>query len=333
MKNSILEDLLENKDLNFFDKSFRKNQILDFIFKKRIFDFNKYINLPKNIRDHLIENFSILKLESVMEKISIDGTKKNLFKLGDNTYIESVILKDIKNRYTFCISSQCGCKMGCNICKTAEMGFIRNLDYIEIISQVLYLFSISRKLDNIVFMGMGEPLDNFDQLIKSIKIIVKKLNFSITRITVSTCGLTDKIENLFEIFPNIRLAVSLNASIQEKREEIMPISKKYPLEELLITLDRCYLKYKNRISFEYVLIKNFNMNQTDLDGFKNFKKSYHINLIPFNSTDENLKPSNESVKFFYNKLEKMGFNVTIRKRRGSDIQADCGQLYYYFKNQ
>jgi len=333
LKTSILEYLLENKKFVFFDKTFRNNQILDFIFKKREFDFNNYLNIPKNIRDHLVENFSVLKLESVLEKKSVDGTRKFLFKLNDNNYIESVILKDNKNRYTFCISSQCGCKMGCLICKTAEMGFFRNLDYVEIISQILYLLSVSKKLDNIVFMGMGEPLDNFIELIKCIKVIVERLKFSITRITVSTCGLTDKIEKLFEEFPNIRLAVSLNSTIQEKREKIMPICKKYPINELIDTLDRCYLKYKNRISLEYVLIKNFNMTQEDIEGFKNFKKFYHINLIPFNSSDENMKPSDKNVKFFYNKLEKMGFNATIRLRKGSDIQADCGQLYYFFKDQ
>jgi len=333
LKTSILEDLLENKNLSFFDKSFRASQIIDFVFKKREFDFNNYLNIPKNIRDQLIEKYSVLKLEPALEKTSIDGTKKILFKLNDNNFIESVILKDNKNRYTFCISSQCGCKMGCQICKTAQMGFHRNLDFIEIISQILYLLSVSKKLDNIVFMGMGEPLDNFTELVKCIKVIADKLKFSVTRITVSTCGLADKIEKLFEVFPTVRLAVSLNSSIQEKRDKIMPVSKKYPLTELFNALDRCYLKYKNRISIEYVLIKNFNMNQEDLDGFKNFKKFYHINLIPFNSSDENMKPSDENIKTFYNKLEKMGFNVTIRLRKGSDIQADCGQLYYFFKNQ
>lgn len=332
MKESILEYLLNNKEINFLDKSFRKNQILDFIFQKRDFDFKNYSNIPCVIREQLQTNFDVLKLSPELEKISKDGTRKYLFKLFDNNYIESVSLKDNNNRNTFCISTQCGCKMNCSICQTAKMGFKRNLDYIEIISQILFLLQKNKKLDNIVFMGMGEPLDNIKNLITSIKVINSFLKFSTTRITVSTCGIYDKLDELIENFPNIRLAVSLNASVQEKREKIMPISKSYPLKELLFTLDRIFEKNHNRITLEYVLIKNFNMLEEDIEGFKQIKRYYHINLIPYNSKDENVKPDVKSVNIFYKKLLSLGFNVTIRVRRGADIQADCGQLYYDFKS-
>jgi len=284
-------------------------------------------NIPKKILIDLENNFNILDIEEKDIKKSFDGTIKYLFKLNDNNYIESVLLKDINYRYTFCISTQSGCRMGCTFCKTGKMGLKRNLTYTEIISQILFLSSMIDKSYNIVFMGMGEPLDNFDNLTKAIEIIINNLKLSMSRITVSTCGITDKIIPLLEKFNSINLAVSLNSMIQKNREKIMPISKKYNINDLLTVIKYVINRYKNRITFEYVLIEDFNMNDDDLSEIAKLKE-YNImfNLIPAN--DDNIKLNQEAINRFYNELKKLGINSTKRYRRGYDINAACGQLYW-----
>ena len=234
----IQEALIKNKII---DKPYRLDQIINFIYKHKIYELNKITNLPLDLRNKLSSEYQVLTILLLKEQISKDGTLKYLFKLYDDNCIESVILKDNNDRITFCISTQSGCRMGCTFCKTGKMGFRRNLDYTEIISQILFLSNKTKNNFNIVFMGMGEPLDNFDNLIKSIEIIKnrKYFNMSLSRVTVSTCGIIDKITPLFEKYPSICLAVSINSLIQKNRESIMPISKKYTLDKLLTTLYNC----------------------------------------------------------------------------------------------
>jgi 23S rRNA (adenine2503-C2)-methyltransferase len=331
LKTSILslEEQDKLKNSAFFDNRFRLKQILEFIYSKKIFDFQGMTNLPSKLRNNLEANFSIINIKEHDKKVSKDGTIKFLFHLEDDNYIESVLLKDINGRYTFCISTQVGCKMNCSFCMTAKMGFIRNLHYTEIISQILLLSKIANKSFNIVFMGMGEPLDNFDNLSKTISVLISKSGFKMSpsRITVSHCGILKEIINLLELFPEINIACSLNSAIQSKREKIMPIAKKYKLSELIKTLDEAIHRYKKRITLEYVLIKNFNSGREDIKKLNELiknKKNYLINIIPYNNNE---KTDEKIITLFMKELSSSGFNVTRRYRRGGDIQADCGQLY------
>ncbi len=337
MADSIISALHNN--ITIFTEQYRYKQLNEALFQKALLSFNSITTLPLSIREELAEKFSILDITEENRLISKDGTVKFLFKLSDGNYIESVFLKDINNRVTFCISTQCGCRMGCIFCKTGKMGLIRNLNYSEIISQILYLNNYqkySQKIDdkkfNIVFMGMGEPLDNLENLLIAIQMLVDKNRFAISqsRITVSTCGIIDKLDLLLEKFHNIKIAISLNTAIQQEREKIMPIAKKFGIEKLVKALKDIYSKYKNRITLEYVLIKNYNMSEEHIKALELFKEpSFHINLIPLNHSDENIKrPDEKEITEFYNKLKKRNFCVTRRYRRGADINADCGQLFY-----
>lgn len=319
-------------------ESYRKKQLEHFIYKRAAISFDEMHNLPKSIREELTNKFKILSIKLEKRLDSSDGTIKFLFKLDDGSFIESVYLKDQNNRVTFCISSQVGCRMGCLFCKTGEMGLKRDLTFDEIVSQVLYMFSIMRAdsgvIDtafNIVFMGMGEPLDNFDNVVKAVEIFIDKDKFSLSpnRITISTCGLTDKILPLVKLFPNINIALSLISANQEKREKIMPIAKRFSIDNILDTLKECYAYTKNRITLEYVMMKDFNIGRDDIDALKKFKNEmFHINLIPLNFESEQCKiPTEGEIKFLYNALIKIGFNVTIRVSRGQDIDGACGMLY------
>lgn len=316
-----------------FDKPFRLNQIKDFIFKKKIFDFQEMSNLSKDLRKTLTEKYFVLSLLPVKKNHSSDGTIKYLFELPDKNCIEAVMLKDKNDRFTFCISTQVGCRMDCKYCKTGSMGFIRNLDYFEILSQILFLSRETGNSNfNIVFMGMGEPLDNYDNLIKSIEILINKNYFAVSssRITISTCGLSDKITDFFKIFPKVNLAVSLNSLIQNKREKLMPISKKFNVDNLIKTLIANCRSIGNRITLEYVLIKDINDGIDEINALKKIdKKAFLINIIPINGGNEIFqRPLENEIKVFCDKIGELGFNVTRRYRRGEDIEAACGQLYW-----
>lgn len=336
---SALHDLGNNE---FVDKPFRVKQIANAIFTKRVFDFKQISNIPLNLREFLSQNYYVLDTIPISKLESKDGTVKFLFELTDQNCVEAVYLKDKNNRVTFCISSQVGCRMGCKFCKTGLMGLTRNLFHSEIISQILYLLSFMDSdksvLDtkfNIVFMGMGEPLDNYDELLKSLEIITSKeyLDLAQNRITISTCGIIDKVLDLHKKFDKLKIAVSLVSANNDKRKEIMPITNKFDIEAVYTNLFDNFKKYKNRITLEYVLIKNFNMGDDDIKYLAKFNnEAFHINLIPLNHSDDNLeRPSETDIKVFQSKLEKSGFCVTRRYRRGDDIKADCGQLYWDIK--
>lgn len=325
------------------DKKFRIKQIKDFVFKNGILNISDMTNIPMEMRTSLGNAYEIVALSEVERQVSVDGTVKFLFKLNDGLFVESVFLIDKNERVTFCISSQVGCRMGCVFCQTGKMGLERGLTAYEILSEVVFLYGymvnekkIDDRLFNIVFMGMGEPFDNYDNLIESIKLITDRSNFGLSpsRITVSTCGIIDKIEPILDIFPTLRVAVSLNNPIQEKREKVMPIAKKFSLTMMAELLNKVYDKYKSRITLEYVLIKNSNMGIEDIDALELFNsEAFHINVIPLNHSDDTVeRPEEKEISLFISQLEKRGFCVTRRYRRGADIQADCGQLYHSMKN-
>jgi 23S rRNA (adenine2503-C2)-methyltransferase len=293
-------------------------------------------NIPNKLKDQLADHFQILPFTVLNKITSKDGTVKYAFKLFDDNVIEAVHIPMEKGKITFCISSQVGCAMGCKFCNTAKMGFIRNLEVAEIVSQVLFLKKqaeiLPKQAFNIVFMGMGEPFLNLENVLKAIEIITDEngINLSYRRITVSTCGIVEGFDKLAKLEKKPRLAISLNAADNETRKKVMPVTKKYSLNSLIEALKNYPLSARDRFTFEYVLIEGVNNSLKDaanvlklLNGLK-----YKLNLIPYNEFKEsNLKkPSEKSVEDFQKYLADRGVTVIVRKSKGDDISAACGQL-------
>ena len=308
--------------------TYRAEQLFDWVYKKNVFDFAQMSNIPKDFKNKIPQNdsFSLPTVKKIQK--SIDGTKKVLLELEDKKLIEMVIIPN-KKKNTLCVSSQVGCKIGCRFCATAKMGFLRNLYFYEIISQYLLCKKIfpDDEVGNIVFMGMGEPLINYQELIKSLKMFKDILIFNPKRITVSTCGIIPGIIKLSQFPLKVKLAVSLFSPIQKIRKQYIPIAKKYPLDKL----KKCLLSYvkttKRSVTIEYLL-----MNEINLEDIKSLKRflgdiSCKLNVIPYNSicNDEIVKKIEieKSVKLLKKNLP---FAVTLRKKYGDDIQGACGQL-------
>jgi len=319
-----------------FEK-FRADQIFDWIHNKRVLDFDQMTNLSKKLREKLTAECGFTPFEVIKQQRSMqDDSMKLLFRLGDGNMIEAVTLRDF-DRATGCISTQVGCRMGCAFCSTAKMGFVRNLTVGEILLQVRTMDNMlraeGRRLTNLVFMGMGEPLDNLDNLLPAITVLLDDngYGFSYRRITVSTSGLTDKLPKLFELDKPVNLAVSINAPTQEKREKIMPISRKYPLDELIRTVKALPVSKHKMIMIEYVLLKGFNDTEEDAKAFAKLFKGMpvKVNLIAYNnSVDGQFRNAGEKETLkFQNYLIQERIGTFIRKSLGSDIDGACGQLY------
>ena len=272
-------------------------------------------------------------MEIEKKEISKDGSTKFLLKLFDGLSIEAVVLFDGKGRKTLCISTQVGCKMGCKFCRTASLGFSRNLTVGEILQQFMIAEAEVGRISNIVYMGMGEPLDNFEAMIQSLDILIDEKGFNLgkRKITISTCGLSDKILKLGHENSGVRLAISLNSAISANRLSIMPIEKKFNLDSLKESL----LEYQKncggkRITLEYVMLDGENMSTADALAISEFANGLKvlINLIPLNgSPDIPYKvPSNKSCEQFERKISQFGLNVTRRYSKGSEISGACGQL-------
>ncbi len=330
----VLNELLSDDEIN----RYRSNQIVEWIYKKREFDFDNMTNLPIRMRNQLSEKAGVYLPELINTKTSIDGTEKYLMRLRDGAVIEMVLIKEVsksgKSKRTLCISSQVGCRFACSFCATASLGFKRNLNVEEITGQFLLAEQISGdKLTNLVFMGMGEPLDNYENVCKAIRILQEDrlISFSPRRITVSTCGLVPEIERLSDEGINLKLAVSLNAAEQTLREKIMPITKRYPLSQLKNALLTFQRKNPYRITFEYVMIRNFNMSKSDAQQLMSYlgDVSSKINLIAWNKVTEvkDYEPPLQSeIDKFIRYLSPFTGAITFRKSKGSDIAAACGQL-------
>lgn len=309
---------------------FRGDQIFQWLHRHLVEDFSGMSNLPQEIRDFLARNFQISTLKVINKQVSSDGTKKYLFQLNDGQTIETVLIPEA-NRNTICISSQVGCAMGCTFCATGGQGLARNLTSAEIIGQIEFLVRHNHDVTNIVFMGMGEPLVNYEQVIKSIEILnhPSGLNIGARRFTISTCGIVPKIRQLAIEQEQVGLAVSLHAANDRKRTEIMPITKKYPLATLLDACHDYVNKTNRRITFEYALIAGFNDSQLDLQQLVKLLDGLtcHVNIIPINPVhQEYQRPRQAKIKEFTTYLTNHGVSASIRKERGSDIQAACGQL-------
>lgn len=296
-------------------------------------NFASMTDIPLALREKLENEFTIFTTE-VDLVLDDEKNKKLRLRLHDGLCTEAVILNDGTGRQTICISSQCGCKMGCRFCRTADMGFLRNLTAGEILEQFLIGEKLAGKISNIVFMGMGEPFDNPDNLFKAIEILNDKNGIALgsRKITVSTCGIIPGIERLARYPHDIRLAVSLNSAIDEKRKEIMPITGKYSLADLRKSLVAFQKEKNKRFTFEYVLIENFNMGDEDINALRKMVSglSVLVNLIPWNEVEgkDFRTPSAKSINSFCAKLDRLGINYTIRRKKGFGISGACGQLAY-----
>lgn len=327
-----LEELKEEMEL-LGEKAFRAKQVYEWLHVKLVNTFEEMSNLSKNLREKLETNYRIPKVEMIERQISkIDGTNKFLFGLEDGHVIESVLMR-YKHGNSVCISSQVGCRMGCKFCASTIGGLERNLLPSEMLGEIYQIQKISgERVSNIVVMGTGEPLDNYDHFVKFVRLISDEhgLNISQRNITISTCGIVPNIKRLAEEGLQITLALSLHGSTQEKRKILMPIANKYELSEVLEACDYYFNKTGRRITFEYSLVQGVNDRDEDAEELIHIlkKRNCHINLIPVNPIKERdfKKPSRKSAENFKNKLEKSEINVTIRREMGSDIDGACGQL-------
>lgn len=316
------------------EKIFRTKQIFKWLYKKGISDFASVSDIPSSLRDRLRENFYIFTVKIIRHLYSRDGTEKLLLELNDGNLIEAVNIP-AERRVTGCISTQVGCKFACGFCASGILGFKRNLSSGEMIEQALYLKNKSKnkRFTHLVFMGIGEPLDNYENVLKAIRIINSSagLHIGARRITVSTCGIVPGIRRLAREGLQIELSISLHAPDDITRSEIMPINKKYPLKDLIQACAEYSKKTGRQITFEYVLIKGVN---SDLQSAQKLStilsklKLCKVNLIPCNFIKElRVEPPNKlEILLFRNYLLKQGINATLRKPRGQDIEAACGQL-------
>lgn len=329
---SQLTDFVESLGL----PTYRGSQIFAWLYRPNITDFSQMTDLTKDLRETLAARASFDWPEIADVERSKDGTVKYGFKLKDNNYIESVLIPE-DGRNTLCVSSQVGCAMGCGFCLTGGMGFKRNLSPGEIVGQVvrvrnrLHDEDTESVLNNLVFMGMGEPLANFDNLLVALEILTyqRGLNFSDRRITVSTCGLVPKIKELGQK-TRVNLAVSLHSVDDSVRSKLMPINNKYPVAELLEACKNFPMPKRKRIMFEYILIKDLNDSVSDAEILAERLRDIpcKINLLPYNETSalSYQRPSDKKIELFQKTLWKAGFTVLVRSSRGSDISAACGQL-------
>lgn len=315
------------------EKAFRAGQIYDWVHKKCAASVEEMTNLSKQLRENLKEWYEFEEFEIARCQISqIDGTRKYLFALSDGNMIESVLMR-YKHGNSVCISSQVGCRMGCAFCASTLDGLVRNLTAGEMLGQIYRIeHDTGERVANVVVMGSGEPMDNFDNIVKFIGMLTDKngLNISQRNITVSTCGLVPRMKELAEKQFQITLALSLHATTDERRRTLMPIANRYSIEELMEACKYYFDKTGRRITFEYSLVSGVNDSEEEATRLAALAGPVHahVNLIPVNPIKErNFLPSDQKrIRAFQNKLEKNGINVTIRREMGRDIDGACGQL-------
>lgn len=341
MQKQEFKNISLNQIFNYCEENnqpkFRAKQIVEWIYGRKVEDFSLMTNLPKSFINKLSADFVISSLEMITSLKSTDGTRKYIFKVfNDNNsqYIETVgIPSNDYSKLTICVSSQVGCAMQCKFCATGKQGFTRNLSIGEIVDQIILVqedFGV--KATNIVFMGQGEPFLNYDNLIDALEIInnPKCLNIGARKITISSCGIIPGIKKFASINKQYELAVSLHSAIQQKRNQLMPGVKKYKLDELKNTLESYCLKTNRRITLEYIMLKDINDNDEDLNALIDFCKNIHcyINIIKFNAVDdtEYAPSSTLTINSWITKLEHNNIAAGLRNSKGSDIDAACGQL-------
>ena len=330
---SLTAEELQNVMAELGEKPFRGKQLYQWLHVKLADSYESMTNLPQHLRQRLEEEYPYTCLKPVEVQTSKqDGTQKYLFALGDGNVIESVLMK-YKHGNSVCISSQAGCRMGCRFCASGIGGLTRNLLPSEMLDQIYQIQKLSKeRVSNVVVMGTGEPLDNYDNLVRFIRMLSdeKGLNISQRNVTVSTCGIVPRIRQLAEEKLQITLAISLHASNQEKRRELMPVANKYELGELMDACRSYFEKSGRRLTFEYSLVGGKNDTPEDAAELAALLKGLncHVNLIPVNPVKERdfVQSDKKVIANFQNKLEKCGINVTIRREMGRDIDGACGQL-------
>lgn len=324
---------LKNTMTEMGEKAFRAKQIYEWLHQKQAESFDEMSNLSTSLREKLKERCVLTTLKMLEVQTSkIDGTQKYLFALPDGNVVESVLMK-YKHGNSVCISSQVGCKMGCRFCASTIGGWTRNLLPSEMLEQIYRIQKLSgERVSNVVVMGTGEPLDNYDNLLQFIRLLTDEngLHISQRNVTVSTCGIVPKMYELAEENLQITLAISLHASNQEKRAELMPIANKYSIEEVLEACRNYFEKTGRRLTFEYSLVGGKNDTKEDAEELARLIKGLncHVNLIPVNPIKERnyVQSDKKVIENFKNKLEKYQINVTIRREMGRDIDGACGQL-------
>lgn len=331
--NSMTIDELKEYMISIGEKKYRAEQIFTHFHKHNRWNIDDLNVLPKDLREKLQINTDINQI-NIFKKFDskIDKTRKYLFSLNDGNVIESVSMK-YKHGTTICVSTQVGCKMGCSFCASTKEGLIRNLTPAEILNQI---YMIERDQDinisNVVLMGSGEPLDNYENTIKFLKVIHSELghNISYRGITISTCGIVPNIYKLADEEMPVTLSISLHSAFDERRRNIMPISNKYSVDEIIEACKYYESKNNRRITFEYTLIEGVNDRHEDVDEIARILNGInsHINLIPLNPIEEYKedRPDRSNIERFENKLKKRNIDVTIRREMGADISASCGQL-------
>ena len=312
--------------------AYRGRQIAKGIFHRGAVSFDEMSDLPKDLRKVLNETFTISRLNLVSDQISKDGTKKFLFVTGKKTSIESVLIPD-KKRRTLCVSTQVGCRMACSFCVTGTLGLIAQLSAADIIDQFMEVNRQSKDpISHVVLMGMGEPLDNYNNVARAVRILTHPpwIGLSPRKITLSTCGLVPALRRFKEEFPKVRVAVSVGAPDDKRRDQLIPVNRRYPLRTLMDACRELPLQPRERITFEYTLIRNLNDSLQDAHLLARLLHGIRckVNLLPFNPSSRLSYecPPNETVDRFARGLLSKGVMVTVRKSRGRDIDAACGLL-------
>ncbi len=325
----------ESLFLSLNEKTYRSKQLFNWLYEINVGSFSEMTNFSKNLRNALDQEFQVsaLVLEDRLVS-SLDGTEKYLFRTGDGHFIESVLIKNDgtdDGRLTVCVSSQAGCAMGCAFCETAKIGFKRNLEPAEILDQVSHVRRVSGlRNNNVVFMGMGEPFLNYENVMKAADIMNYDFGFHISRrrITISTCGIIKGIERFIDEKRPYNIAISLNDSDPEKRSKFMPVEHAYPIIDIARLLEEKFPVSRNRVTLEYIMRKD-NISADDAKRLKSMFKFSHIklNLIPLNAGNHGMElPDGEEIERFVRELEIMNVPVSVRKSSGKDIQGACGQL-------
>ena len=311
------------------EPTFRSQQLFRWLYEKKAFNFDEMTNLSKELRNQLNERFFIDHGEIIeSQEDSSDRTKKYLIEFSDGERIESVAMH-YEHGLSLCVSSQVGCSMGCRFCASTIAGKKRNLTTGEMLDQIILVEKeLKTKITHVVLMGIGEPLDNYDPVLKFLTLANSGLGISQRRITLSTCGLIPQIKRLAGEKLQINLAISLHAGCQEKREGLMPIAQKYPLHELMRACRDYFNETGRRITYEYALIKDFNDQEEDIDDLTQLlsETPHHLNLIDLNEIEESDFKQSDRSDLFFRSLKKNGINVTRRRKMGREIDAACGQL-------
>lgn len=328
-------DLSKDSWIEYFvsinEKKFKATQVIEWLYDKKVYNPLNWTNFKNETREVINKNFKNNFIK-IVKKEEDNLTKKYLFELEDNNHVEAVLMEHDYG-LSVCVSSQVGCNMGCSFCESGRLKKVRNLNTYEMVEQILLIEKdINKRISSVVIMGIGEPFDNYDNVIEFMKIINddKGLAIGARHITVSTCGIIPKIKEFMNLPLQINLAISLHASNDELRSKIMPINKVYSLSQLLSTIDEYIAHTNRRVTIEYVMLNNVNDNENNAEELINlFKgKNVYINLIPYNETSHIIykKSPKDKIMKFYDILKKGGINVTIRKEFGSKISAACGQL-------